>query len=113
MRDSMTDDRQTANATPEGTGESPCRSVTLADLDRVLEEHERKMDAAFEHDAELGYITIKIAYPYHIALSRISSKEALLGWVYHLCRKPWMDRKYLAEFIKRVCKIKGWKHGSL
>ena len=78
-----------------------------------LEEHYRKMDAAFEHDDKLGYITIKVAYPYHIELARIANKANLLEWALHLCHKTWMDTEHLAEFIERVCKIKGWKHESL
>jgi len=84
--------------------------LSLSDLDRLGEEYDRKMDAVFEHDAAQGYLTIKIAYPYHIELARIRSKAALLDWTLHLCHKTWMNTEYLAEFVERVYKIKGWKH---
>lgn len=109
----MTDQPTNQNAASEGTSESPCSCISLSDLERIGEEHDRKMDSAFEHDAALGYITLKIAYPYHIELARIASKADLLGWTLHLCHKTWMDTEHLAEFIERVCKIKGWKHKSL
>ena len=90
-----------------------CKLISLADLDQSIAEHVKKMDAAFEHDADCACLTIKIAYPYHIELARIKSKADLLGWVSHLCHKPWMNTEYLGEFIKRVCKIKRWKLGNL
>ena len=82
-------------------------------MDRLAERHERKMAAAFEHDAVRGYITIKIDYPYHIELSRIRDKGDLLGWALHLCHKRWMNTEFLGEFIERVCAIKGWNAAHL
>ena len=96
----MSDDRQ-------------CKVISLADLDQRIAEHDKKMDAAFAHDADCACLTIKVAYPYHIDLARIKSKADLLSWVSHLCHKPWMNTEYMGEFIKRVCKIKRWKLGNL
>ncbi len=93
--------------------ELQCEVINLADLDRIIAEHDKKMDAAFEHDAGCACLTIKIAYPYHIELARIKSKSDLLGWVLHLCHKTWMTTEYLGEFIERVYKIKKWKHEGL
>ena len=94
--------------------EEQCYVVTsIEDVDSILAEHDRKMDAAFEHDAKHAVLTIKIAYPYHIELARIKSKADLLGWVLHFCHKTWMTTEYLGEFIKRVSKIKGWKCDDL
>ena len=74
----------------------------------IYKKHISKMDATFEHDDKLGCITINIRYPYHIPLSRLSSKSDLLDWVLHLCEKNWMNMEYIAEFIEYVSKIKGW-----
>ena len=90
-----------------------CEVVNLAELDRLIAEQDKKMDAAFEHDAESALLTIKIAYPYHIELGRIKSKADLLGWALHLCHKTWMTPEYLGEFIRRVSKIKRWKCDDL
>ena len=93
--------------------ERHCKLTSLADLDPRIAEHGKKMDAAFEHDADCACLTIKVTYPYHIDLARIKSKADLLSWVSHLCHKPWMNTEYLGEFIKRVYKIKGWKREGL
>lgn len=66
------------------------------------------MDAIFEHDSRLGYITINAAYPYHIELSRIPDPEALIHWLDHLTGKPWMTTEIVREFVRRVYRIKGW-----
>ena len=41
--------------------EHHCELISLADLDQRIAEHDKKMDAAFEHDAECAWLTIKIA----------------------------------------------------
>ena len=90
-----------------------CKEISLADLDQRIAEHDKKMDAAFEHDADCACLTIKVAYPYHIDLARIKSKADLLSWVSHICHKPWMNTEYMGEFIRRVSKIKRWKCDDL
>jgi len=81
---------------------------TMADMDREAKEHEDRMDAIFEYDENLGFITIKAAYPYHIELKRIPDFEGLLHWLDHLTKKDWMTRELFHEFIRRVYAIKGW-----
>lgn len=71
-------------------------------------EYERKMDAIFEHDEKLGYITINAIYPYHIELSRIPDPDGLVNWLDHLLGKDWMTSELVREFIRRVYAIKGW-----
>ena len=83
--------------------------MDAAEMMRRGEEHDRKMDAVFEFDREVGVLTLKMAYPYHIELSRIPDKAALLGWVVHLCEKDWMKTEHVYEFITRVCRLKGWQ----
>jgi hypothetical protein len=51
-------------------------------------------------------ITLCFLYPYEVDLDRIRTPEDLMGWLYHLCGKPWMDKGAIREFLKRVSKIK-------
>jgi hypothetical protein len=71
-----------------------------------IEEYDRKMDKAFVFSGRV--LTINIRYPYEIELSRIPSYKSLLRWVLHLSEKVWFEGDYVNEFIKRVCKHKGW-----
>lgn len=79
-----------------------------SEIEAAAAEHEAKMDAIFEHDAKLEYITINAAYPYHIELSRIPDPEGLVHWLDHLTGKDWMTSDLVREFIRRVYEIKGW-----
>jgi hypothetical protein len=88
------------------------KSIKVLSLDQLEEEarkHEEQMDRNFEYDARLGYLTIHVAYPYHIELRRIPDLEGLVPWVEHLSGKGWMTADLIREFIRRVCFIKGWK----
>ena len=82
--------------------------MDVADMIKSGEEHQREMYKAFEYDKTLNVLTLKIAYPYHIQLSRIKSKSDLLGWVVHLCEKEWMTAEFVYEFVTRVCRKKKW-----
>jgi hypothetical protein len=97
--------------TPEtATNEPPeIELLNAADLLKAADVHRREMDAVFRHDPAADTLTICRAYPYDIALERIPDKAALLGWVYHLSEKVWVDSDLLREFIERVCAAKGWK----
>ncbi|MFH1743233.1 MAG: hypothetical protein ABIH23_29865 [bacterium] len=79
-----------------------------ADCIRLAEDNKQEMDKVFVHDADTGYITINIEYPYDIELTRIPDEAALLEWVQHLTEKTWMNTEYLWEFIERIREIKGW-----
>ena len=72
-----------------------------------IAEYDRKMDKAFVFSGRV--LTINIKYPYEIELSRIPSYKSLLRWVLHLSEKVWFEGEYVSEFVKRVCKHKGWK----
>jgi len=52
-------------------------------------------DTDIDYDGE--YITLK-GY-YHIALSRISTKEELLSWVRHLLGKNWTTANHIRDII--------------
>ena len=109
------DNQQTADSSAPTC--SPFRGMTMAELDAAIEEDERKMDAIFEHDEKLGYITIhapnpyhpdELCSPYHIELNRIPDPEGLTHWLHHLTGKEWMTGELVHEFIQRVYDIKGW-----
>lgn len=89
-----------------GTQENPLRTQTFNDAIREGRKIQAEIDSHFEYDGER--ITIKIAYPYHIEMSRIKNHASLLNWIHHLIEKPWMDTDHLGRFIEMVCKIKGW-----
>lgn len=84
------------------------RLISVADIDKEVEEYEKQMDAVFVYDPQYGCIILNIAYPYEIELERIKDSNDLIHWIHHLCEKTWMDTDYLSEFIERVYKIKGW-----
>ena len=46
---------------------------------------------------------------YHIEWVRLDTKEKLLGWVYHLTEKSWMDTTKLRHFIQFVHTHFGWE----
>ena len=77
-----------------------------SDVGLKIAEYDRKMDKTFVFSG--GVLTITIRYPYEIELSRIRSYKSLLRWVVHLSEKVWFEGDYVSEFIKRVCKHKGW-----
>lgn len=75
----------------------------------------KKLDinAYFENEAELSRIItvdethIVINIPgdhidgkYEIALSRISTAEDVVSWIFHLSAKSWVTRDILRRFIK-------------
>jgi len=102
---------QQKNALPQFTFK------TFSDICREAEEHEAEMDSIFEHDSELGYISIHAPNPYHpnerfspyhIELSRIPDHAGLLEWIHHLTGKDWMTGELVNYFIKRIYEIKGW-----
>lgn len=76
------------------------------DLLNEYNAHREKMNKSFK--VRKDGIEIKIRYPYFIEWSRISTKDMLLKWVFHLSEKSWMDIEYLREFIDRVCKYNNW-----
>ena len=82
--------------------------MTPSEIVDMGKEYDAKMDAIFEHDENLGYITINAAYPYHIELARIPDFEGLVHWIEHLTGKSWMTSELVGEFIRRVYAIKGW-----
>jgi len=82
--------------------------MTLSEIAAMGKEYDAKMDAIFEHDEKLGYITINAEYPYHIELARIPDVQGLVHWIEHLTGKTWMTGELVGEFIRRVYAIKGW-----
>ena len=46
---------------------------------------------------------------YPIEWVRLDTKEKLLGWVYHLTEKSWMDTTKLRHFIQFVHTHFGWE----
>lgn len=49
---------------------------------------------------------------YDIALDRISTPEQLLGWVFHLAGKTWMDINKIRYFVGVIADRNGWEiHG--
>ena len=57
---------------------------------------------------ENGYVVLSWGgYEYNIEESRVDTESALLGWVYHLSEKRWMDGGKIRKFIDFVCGIKG------
>lgn len=90
-----------------GSG-SILKPLKWSDIETAAKEQEAKMDAIFDYDEKLGYITINAAYQYHIELSRIPDPEGLVHWLHHLTGKDWMTGDLVREFIKRVYEIKGW-----
>jgi len=89
---------------------SPFKFVTMAELDEIAKKEEARMDALCDYDAKLGYVSVRDDYgnDYDIELTRIPDIEALMHWIHHLTKKPWMDGDRVHELIKRVYEIKGW-----
>lgn len=56
-----------------------------------------------------GYCTIRYGgYDYDIALDRIKNQQELLGWVYHLSEKTWMNGERICDFIDAIITHKRW-----
>ena len=47
-----------------------------------------------------GVLTIKGPYEYDIEMSRITSLDDLLAWVYQLTEKTWMTSDLMREFLR-------------
>lgn len=63
-----------------------------------------------EYEEDIDSVSIYVgANPYSIPMDRVKSQEALLGWILHLLKKGWMDRKSLRKFIEVTCEVKKWK----
>jgi hypothetical protein len=87
--------------------------VSWDECHQQIEEMDAEMDRFFIHEGNTLFLNYG-RYP--IELRRIPSKAALIEWIHHLSGKGWMVPKQedselhiVREFIKRVCKIKGWK----
>jgi hypothetical protein len=59
-------------------------------------------------------ILLRFLYTYEVDLDRIRTERNPLGWVHHLCNKPWMNGERTKKFIEAVAEIKKFKlYGSL
>ena len=50
---------------------------------------------------------------YNIEEGRLETERALLGWVYHLSEKAWMDCSKIRKFIAVVRELKGFGQFNL
>ena len=53
---------------------------------------------------ESGYIILRVASEYKIALNRCSTFPDILSWVFHLAEKSWMTTEILHHFILVACR---------
>jgi len=76
-------------------------------MEKVREEYEEKRNKGFE--VTKYSIVLKMGgYDYDIGWDRITSKESLMSWVYHLCEKVWFDTEYVRWFMEIVCEHQGF-----
>ncbi|EGT4306837.1 hypothetical protein AUM89_17955 [Cronobacter sakazakii] len=70
------------------------------DIDAYMR-HQKAMDEKVY--IEEGFVIFKLEETeYEIPLSRLSSQQRLLGWIFHLTEKSWVDIEILRHFMKIV-----------
>jgi hypothetical protein len=84
------------------------RCIKLSSIIENGAKADRLLAKMFVHNKRNKSLVVCVTYPYEITLDRIPDPMALLRWVEHLTSKRWMPSDLLGEFIKAVCKIKGW-----
>lgn len=81
----------------------------------IVELNDDVLRAMQERDARLAdqvkivddYIVINVSYEYNINLETINNAQDVLGWVFHLTEKTWMNTEVLHRFIQVACGAKG------
>ena len=54
---------------------------------------------------EDGYLILNYSYEYDIALDRLQTEKDILGWVFHLAGKNWMNAHRIQNFIEKCSEV--------
>lgn len=76
--------------------------VSVKDLMPQILEMAQERDKITIED---GYMVINFSYPYEIHLSRISTESEVIGWIFHLLGKNWMNPHRIQLFIEKCGEV--------
>lgn len=83
--------------------------MPIVELDDDMLRAMRERDALLAEQVKIveGYIVVNVSYEYNINLETINSAQDVLGWVFHLTEKTWMNTDVLRRFIQVACGARG------
>jgi len=84
-------------------------TMNLAKVDLALENRFFEERLVLTED---NILYVRFRHDYPIAMKRIETPLHLVAWSIHLLGKTWMNGRFIREFMKKVCAIKGWNAHS-
>lgn len=60
------------------------------------------------YDPSLDVLHVRYRYDYEVDTEKIREPIHLVRWTLHLLGKSWMSTRFVEEFVRKVCEIKGW-----
>jgi len=80
------------------------------DKSKMLSDIIGEIDNRIEVDEDGITIHPTPGYDYFIEWNRLSTKNELISWLYHISSKIWLDRKIIRNLIRFACSHRGWNY---